>query len=211
MWSGRIRLEACADEASADDKLVYVMTNAVKDDLVEKVSDWLGFSTHHQLAKGKPVPYKYTKLHAWWKKGGPNGRKDKRDFAATAEVHTTPLPHWQTLTDVERRHRYLKLMKGAEQQHRERRAREGKKVLGMAAILRERHTDKPTSSPKKSGPKPLCHAASKESFLAFKEMWRNFLTAYREASALYRQGKLDVEFPVGSFRPPLIAVCGVGS
>ena len=210
VWGGRIRLEPCVDDASAEERLVYVMTNPVKDDLTEKVTDWMGFSTHSQLAKGKPVSYKFTNLGRWWKQGGPNGRKDKRDFVESVNVHTTPLPHWAGLSDVERRHRYLKLMKDAEQQHRERRAQEGKNVLGMAAILRERHTDRPSSPAKKSGRKPLCHASSKESYLAFRTQWRDFLRAYREASAQYRQGVLDVQFPVGSFRPPLIAVCGAG-
>ena len=36
--------------------------------------------------------------------------------------------------------------------------------------------------------------------------WRDFLREYYAASARYRCGEWDVEFPAGTFRPPLIEV-----
>jgi hypothetical protein len=39
---------------------------------------------------------------------------------------------------------------------------------------------------------------------AYIESFKEFLNAYKIASASYRSGCLEVEFPSGSFKPPLI-------
>ena len=210
LWGERISLEPVVDDAAAEKMLAYVMTNPVKDDLVDHVYDWRGFSTYKQLEKGKPVSYNYIARREWWQKGGPRSSQGEKDFQKTTEVQTTPLPHWQNWSEVHQRKHFTNLIKTAEAQNRERRSIEGKKAMGMPAVMRNNHRDRPTSKPKK-GPKPLCHASSKGTLRAFKDHWKEFINAYRQASAYYRSGILDIEFPPGSFRPPLVLVCVTGS
>ena len=66
-------------------------------------------------------------------------------------------------------------------------------------------------TPKKSGRAPLCHASTKEAAKEYEEKWKKFRDAFIEASADYRNGMLDREFPEGSYRPPLINVKVRGS
>ena len=210
VWANRIRLEPCADDQAAENMLVYVMSNPTKDNMVDHVYEWRGFSTFEQLSTEKPVSYSFINLRRWWKHGGPLSRKDKKDFEQRVTVQTTPLPHWQRWSRQQRQTRFATLIKDAEARHRENRVLEGKKALGMPAVLREHHLAKPAKAKKKT-PKPLCHASNKGALQAFKDQWKEFLNAYRQASASYRQGIFDIEFPPGSYRPPLLAAFAPGA
>jgi hypothetical protein len=53
---------------------------------------------------------------------------------------------------------------------------------------------------------PLCLFTKREAKWAFIDSWFRFLDAYREASAAFRAGKLDVRFPMFSFRPLIPAL-----
>ena len=59
-------------------------------------------------------------------------------------------------------------------------------------------------NPKESTKMPLCHSACPILAARYEAELKEFLAAYRLASALYRAGHYDVEFPMGSCRPPLI-------
>ena len=163
-----------------------------------------------KVHSGISIETTYNDLKTWWKHGGPLNKKPKSAYKKTVEVYTTPLPHWQELTPKQQRDRYADMVAQGEAKNRERRCKAKKTVLGMPAILQEDPRARPRSGPTK-GRKPLCHASSREAFFSFKKLWKEFLGEYRKASAHYRSGVLDMEFPTGSFRPPLIAVSSSGA
>ena len=55
---------------------------------------------------------------------------------------------------------------------------------------------------------PLIHAATRRVRKAFRDAYRAFVAAYREAAERLKAGKLPVAFPVGSFPPALPFVGG---
>ena len=61
-------------------------------------------------------------------------------------------------------------------------------------------------NPKKSSNEPLSHASDPELEKEYRESWREFLNQFIPASADYRNGYFDREFPDGSFRLPLISI-----
>ena len=81
------------------------------------------------------------------------------------------------------------------------RARGQKPVLGVAKVLRQDVFGAP-EQPKRS-PAPECLAACARLREAFRERWRDFIDAYRRASAAFRTGALGAHFPDWSFRPSL--------
>ena len=86
------------------------------------------------------------------------------------------------------------------------REREGRPVVGKAALLRTDPLSKPETE-KKSTPMPHCHASTKESRKNFiDDVLKPFWEAYKEASAQFLAGLLTVEFPFGSIPPPLVNV-----
>jgi hypothetical protein len=75
----------------------------------------------------------------------------------------------------------------------------------VPALRRLDPRDRPYN-PEKSGQQPLCHASDPDVRKQYRRDWREFLKAYRAASIAYRAGDLGVEFPDGSFRPPLVTM-----
>ena len=81
----------------------------------------------------------------------------------------------------------------------------GKTIIGFQKLKETDPRSRP-KNPKGSGPEPLCHASDKETAKEYKKRWRVFRDAYIQASADYRNGVFDRDFPDGSFRPPLVEI-----
>ena len=81
----------------------------------------------------------------------------------------------------------------------------GKTVIGKADLFEVDPRDRP-KNPKESGKEPLCHASDKALAKEHKKQWCKFMEQYIEASADYRNGYYDREFPDGSYRPPLVTI-----
>lgn len=78
--------------------------------------------------------------------------------------------------------------------------RNGAPVLGARALTRFDPLERPQNS-KHSRRKPLCHAATHQRWLQFKEMQTARLKAYREASIAFLSGDLTAVFPEWTFKP----------
>ena len=205
VYGERYRAEPCLDDASAEQQLVYAMANAVKDGQVARVADSPFFSTYRHLAFGEPLRFWYIDRTAWWRKGGPRRGNRPKDHLKWVELSLAPLPGWRALTVHQRRTRFRKLVREAEEIAAKEREAEGCSVVGVPALRRVDPHDRPRN-PKRTGRQPLCHAADPTARRAFAREWREFLKAYRAASIAFRSGDFTVEFPDGSFRPPLVTM-----
>ena len=63
----------------------------------------------------------------------------------------------------------------------------------------------PHKNPKKNTKQPLCHASGSDEARAFEKRWNTFRSRHRAASVDYREGDWTREFPLGSFRPPIMS------
>jgi len=203
MFSSPSRDVECLDNESAQRQFGYALTNPVKDGLVERVEHWKGFSSYEYLAKGKDPVFTYIDRTAWHRAGGVKSGKPLGVFTETIRLVFTPLPGMEHLSEGQRQAQTRRQCRELEQQFREERAREGKTVMGAARMAKVGHRDRPKTTPPKT-PKPLCHASSLGARKAYKAAFCAFLDAYYNASAQYRAGNWEAEFPKGSFRPPLI-------
>ncbi|MDX2480470.1 MAG: hypothetical protein QNK24_09035, partial [Desulfuromusa sp.] len=57
VFSTPARTVECLDNESVEQQFFYAMTNPVKDDLVDRIAHWKGFSSYDQLALGKDNVY----------------------------------------------------------------------------------------------------------------------------------------------------------
>ena len=96
-------------------------------------------------------------------------------------------------------------MRKLEQGFREERKGEGRREMGPRKLAELDPRGRPRTLKEKT-PQPLCHASTTEGREAFKDEWREFLDRYYWASGKYRSGNWEVEFPEGSFRPPLVTI-----
>ncbi len=74
VFSATARSEPAIDDAGAEDKLFYALTNPVKDNMVETVKQSPFFNTYRHLAYGDPLRYWYIDWH-----GAPRGADRTED------------------------------------------------------------------------------------------------------------------------------------
>jgi hypothetical protein len=121
------------------------------------------------------------------------------------EIALTPLPSWRGMTESQRQARFRHLVHDAEEEFLDRRRSEGRTVVGVRGLKELEPRDKPRN-PKKSGRQPLCHASTAKQRRDHARRHRAMLRAHAEASARFRSGELDTEFPPYTFRPPLLTI-----
>ncbi len=204
LYSGRDRTDEAIDDSSLEQQLLYAVTNPAKDGLVDRVAHWKGFSSYKQLATGEVERYSYVNWTAWHRAGGKRSRKSPEAFIKWVEVKLSPIPSWEHLPEHKRQALFRRRVRELEQDYREERERERRSVMGPRKLAKVDPRDRPKNPPKDSGRQPLCHSSTVEGAKEYEKKWREFLDQYYYASGLWMKGVEDVEFPSGSFRPPLI-------
>jgi hypothetical protein len=206
LYSTKNRIDEAVDDASLEQQLLYAVTNPVKDGLVDRVAHWKGFSSYKQLATGEVERYSYIDWTAWHRAGGNRSKKAPEAFVKWVEVKLSPIPSWEGMPDHKRQALFRGRVRELEQDYRVERGREGRSVMGTTKLAKLDPRDRPKNPPKRNGRQPLCHSSTIEGAKEYKKQWRKFLDQYYYASGMWMKGVFDVEFPSGSFRPPLIRI-----
>jgi hypothetical protein len=204
VFGARSRIHPCVDDTAAENKLLYALTNTIKDNLHERIKERPFFSTYEHQAKGEPLRFWYIDYEAYWAAGG-NRKKTHRvkDYLKWVEWSCTVLPSQANRTQSQQQTWLRKQVKEIETECKKERKKNNTSVIGVPALFETDPRDRP-AIPKKSGRAPLCHASSKAAREAYKKELRVFVNEFIKASADYRNGNHEREFPEGSYRPPLI-------
>lgn len=209
IWSTRNRSTICLDDGAVEQQLIYAMTNPVKDGLCQKVKHWsrISFSAYNQLAEGTRERFSYINWTKYHQSGGAGGKRKPEEFTEYVEVEFSPLPNHERLPAPKREAHIRREVRAFEQSERERRIVAKQPAMSRARLDKIDPRDRPKTQPKRT-PKPLCHASPGGRRKEYEQEWNGFLNAYRSASGKYRTGDTGAKFPDGSFKPPLLGVCG---
>ncbi len=189
------------EEEAQVDRLKYLISNSVKEDLVERPEQWPGV---HGVTAPPDSPlltgrwYNRTREYAERQR---TGEADAEEFATDERLVLSPLPCWKHLSDEEIRRRVADLVEEVVEEGARERRQTGKKVAGVKKILKTN----PLSYPKtvEKSRKPRFHTFRKS---VYKQMWEAYswvLAAYREAADRLRTGERNVAFPEGTHPPGL--------
>jgi REP element-mobilizing transposase RayT len=178
-----VRLETREDVIN---KLVYIATNPVKDDLVERVEDWPGSSGYAALMRGEPL--KASRPRHFFAENG------TMPAEVTLELTIPPeLGDRETLLAEVRAG-----VASVEAEAAFRRARTGKRVLGRYAILRQSWRDSPSSREPRRNLRPTFAARRLWARLEAIQRKRDFVVAYRRARVALLAGS-PIPFPYGTY------------
>jgi len=206
VFSGPFRAEPCLSDGSAEQKLLYAVTNVVKDNLVEKVSQSPFFSTYRHFAFGETLEFWWIEWRKYELAGGARNNKiHPKDFMKWGELKFTCLPKWRDMTLHQRQTRFRKAVQEIEQEHKEKRRDENRTVVGVPALYALDPRDRP-KNPKPNSRQPLCHADNLYDRNDFEKRWCEFVNEHKKASADFLAGYWEREFPDGSFRPPITTI-----
>ncbi len=203
---GPCRIEACLDEESIIQKLKYAVENCVKDNQCVRVEDSPYFSSYKFLATDEPLKFWYIDWRTFGKNGGYNNKKHHpKDYLHWTTFELTPIPPWQHLTKKQQQQQFKNLVANINKEFMIKRLKEKSSVMSFIKLKNTSPFAKPKKR-KKSSAQPLCHTTDYNLKQKYKYKWKKFMNEYRQASILYRCGDYDIEFPQGSYRPPITTI-----
>jgi hypothetical protein len=136
LFGGRARIHPCVDDNAAERQLLYAITNTVKDNLVETVSQSPFFSTFKHQAHGEKLRFWYIDYDAYWAAGGDRkkGHRLKR-YLKWVEWECTPLPNQAMMTEKQRQTWMRQEVRKIEAECKKERKKANKSVVGKANII----------------------------------------------------------------------------
>jgi hypothetical protein len=176
----------------ADDivgKMVYALTNPVKDKLVEKVHHWPGASSLDALMHGKPLVASRPR-HFFRDEGG---MPDVVSLSISRPTPLKDLSEREFVTMIEEGNRVVEETAAAE------RRLTGVQVVGRRGVLTQDWNARPTSREPRRELNPQVAARSKWSRIEALLRNRAFRDAYIAARESFVAGVRDVVFPAGTY------------
>ena len=177
------------DPADVIEKMVYVLTNPVKDGLVEKAHHWPGASSLDALIHGKPLT-------------ASRPRHFFREDGSMPETVTLQIDRPAGLKELSE-DEFTAMVEGriraVEEAAAFERARTGARVLGRRAVLGQKWSDRPASREPRRQLDPRVAARSKWSRIEALLRNRIFREAYVVAREAFCAGDRKVIFPAGTY------------
>ncbi|MBW8877237.1 MAG: transposase [Acidobacteria bacterium] len=211
-WEGtvfdrRYEMAVVTDEEGAQAGILkYVLSQSVKEQLVERLEDWPGVHSIRALLEGIPL------TGHWFNRSQEQAARDRGEefsrlrYATEETVILSKIPCWAHLSDEEYRRRIASLQEDIEAEAAVAREAAGTQVLGIEKILARDPQYRPQKLAR--SPAPLVHAATQAARKAFYEAYSWFVRAFRDAAEKLRRGDRMAPFPAGSFPPGLPFVAG---
>ncbi len=203
MFPERYRSIAVSDERRAqEERLRYLLSQGVKENLVERPEQWPGVNSVKALCYG-------TEFFGYWydrtQESAANRRGEKfkkRKYAIKETVTLSPLPCWKGESEKEVRARVRKMVKEITEEEAAKRKVKKLRVVGVKAIKsRDPHT-RPENL--KSSPAPDFHAVDPDVLLDMRKEYRDFAKQYNRRSVSLRGEAHNAwKFPGDCFPPPL--------
>lgn len=189
------------EEAAQVERLVYLLSQGVKEGLVARPQDWPGVQCAKALLVGDDLS------GTWLDRSREDDLRRRgrdvshQDIAEEVEVPLAPLPCWSHLSAEDYRERIKDLVTRIELQAREQHLEEGTRPRGARWVLEQDPWHRPESEDR--SPAPRFHAASRKVRCSMVEAFRVFLADYREAARRLLRGDRAVRFPPDCFPPAL--------
>lgn len=202
-WARRYSNEFLPGAEDIEEYFFYTALQPVQDGLVEKISDYPGYNCFHDAVWGIERKFKVVRWAEYNEAKRFNPRVAIKDFTDIVYLKYERLPGYEQLSQGE----YAKLMHEKLERRRVQivaeRSQKGLGFAGRAALLRTKRGAEPKNTKRSTQtsrrPRVLCVCPERG------EKWRawyfNIHFAYKDASARYRAGQLDVQFPEGTYRP----------
>ena len=172
------------------DKMIYALTNPVKDHLVDKVFNWPGFNSLRYQLEDKPVVVKRPR---WF--FDPDGEMPEQ-----VELRFKRPPEFAHLTQEQWAAKLRASAEEVERRAAQERQRTGRPIVGRKAILRQSPYSCPRKTTERRALRPRVATKNKRRRIELLRAYKAFVASYREAFARRRTGEHTVVFPSGTYK-----------
>jgi len=177
------------DAGDVLDKMVYALTNPVKDNLVAKVADWPGINAFESIVRGGSISA--VRPDFFFREDGPMPASVTLTFARP--------PQFSAMTDQDFAGLLQARVEAVETDAAATRRTTGRPVLGRHGVLDQDWRDSPSSPTPHRQLSPRVAAKNKWSRIEALRRNKDFANFYRTAFKAFREGVKDVLFPAGTF------------
>jgi REP element-mobilizing transposase RayT len=196
-WERRYSAEPILDDDALLAKVQYVLAHGPKEGLVRHCREWPGLSCLPLMLDGG---FKPARWFNWTRRASGNRHGESRDrldprWSEPEELRLTELPIPSLHAPGALRRFVQRAVKAIEDEA----VRQYKKFKGRRWVLNQSPLSKPKPSERR--PRPACHTSIPALRDAYREHYRNFVAAFRVASARWRAGEFATAFPEGAIRP----------
>lgn len=177
----------------ADDRFrefLYVHTNAINEDQVDRVSDWPGASSLSMVLSGREKVIERPKRFFG----------ERSTMPKEVTLRCVRPEGFEHLSEEEWTKKITDAIASAETAARAKRVEENRRVLGRKAILRAKHTDVPSSVESRSDHRPEVACQNAERREVELDALRAFRAKYRAMFEKWIAKAADVLFPRGTYR-----------
>jgi REP element-mobilizing transposase RayT len=171
------------------DKMVYALTNPVKDNLVTAVKDWPGANSFDAMVSGRPLTA-HRPAH-FFRENGPMPETVALSISRPVEFADMDAEEYRALLSSR--------VQAAEAAAADKRYASGVSVLGRQRILDQDWQDSPTSHEPRRNLAP--RVAAKNKWSRIEALLRNklFQDSYVQAFNAFKAGVKDLLFPAGTY------------
>jgi hypothetical protein len=173
------------DRAAILEKLAYVAANPVKDNLVERATQWPGANGYVHLLSGRPLRARRPRYFFDWKGSMPV------EVSMPLVIPDELGPAKQVIAELR------ELVTAIESKMRDQRKETGRRVVGRRQVLKQSWHDAPKSIEPRRALRPR-FAGTPEIRVAALLSFREFLADYRSARKAWIAGE-RVAFPPGTY------------
>lgn len=210
VFARRYAEQAIVAPPDLEDYLFYCALQPVAAGLCQKISEYPGYNSFNDAISGVERRYRYVNWEGYNAARKSTPGVNIKDFTTVHVLKYERLPGYEELSQKE--YRELMLRKLEERRVAivaERRAR-GLGFLGAEALRGVTPRSRPyeTKTSTRESRRPLVLTRCGETKRRFLAWYFGVLEAFRAVSRLYREGRLDVVFPPGTYRPPVCAAPG---
>lgn len=182
-------------------RLIYLLSQGVKEDLVMAPEEWPGLQTIAAMTRGEPIRGTWVDRTRMWVGGKGKRKLDERDFRQELCLELSPLPCWAHFTPRAYCSRIRELVEKIERDTIERHRRQRTAPIGVRSVLRQHPHHAPTPGARTS--RPRFHALRRSVRKALEDGYRSFVVAYREAAERLELTPNLINFPENCFPPRL--------
>ena len=188
LWAGSVQTSVVhlLDPTAVMQELVYTLTNAVKDRLVAKVSDWPGVCSYNAMLHDKTLRIERPKR--FFRKNG--------KLPDVAEIRFERPEAFAELSHDEWAAEVRDEVQRIERSH----AQDGSAIVGRKEVLATSPIAQPASEAPSHQLNPTVASRDPKERAAQLERNKHFQQQYRAALAAYRDGDKAVVFPFGTYQ-----------
>lgn len=169
-------------------KMTYVLTNPVKDGLIDRADQWPGASSLSANLHGRPM----------FAKRPPRFFRKDGELPESMTLNIEEPPGIEHLAPGEWRGLLADRIGVSERASREERRADGRRILGRADVLRQCPTDRPQSRELRRQVSPRVASVNKWARIETIQRNKEFVAAYRAARSLWKMGVVAI-FPEGTY------------